>query len=83
MALWVIVSTNTQQSATKVAESDEAKQIKSAIAELEQSLASNPQNVENKILLGNLYVRQGNVGRAIKEFEAIIRLKPDFTAVSA
>jgi tetratricopeptide (TPR) repeat protein len=66
-----------QQGGASAAESEEVRQLKSAIAELEQSLVADPQNVNVRMSLANLYLRQRDVGRAIREFEQTLKLKPD------
>jgi len=77
LPVWMTSSINAQQTPASATEGDQAKQLKAAIAELEQTVMTHPLNIGARMLLGNLYVRQGEIGRAIREFEQVIKLKPD------
>ncbi len=54
----------------------EGRSIPEAIEAFEEGLSLDPNYVDGHITLGDLYVRTGDAGSAIREFELALRLNP-------
>lgn len=54
----------------------EGRSIPEAITAFENGLSLAPDYLEGHITLGDLYVRTGDAGKAIREFESALRLNP-------
>jgi len=58
--------------------SQEAATIKSVIAEAEEAVAVDPQNVLLRMSLVNHLIKQNQTERAIDQLEQVIKIKPDY-----
>ena len=65
-----------------------SQRIRDAVAEAQQALKTDPDNVDAHRLLARIYVRnlgdmtagdvqQENLGKAVEQFQAILKIEPD------